>query len=302
MIRCAVRPPLAAVAAALLLCGPALAQETSPVFPDRAWPLDRPAAEERRAREGREGGGGEIETDRDSFTPAVTAAGRGRLIAESAYSFIDNPRLKETHSYPELLLRYGLTERLELRLGWNYEVGGAANEVSGSGSGEEFLPATGARSGLKRESNLSYGLKYALNDQRGWLPASAAILQATTPTSGPANDSALTATYVVGWELPQRWKLDAAMRYRLGSEGADWFNVWSPSVVLKVPLAERINVHAEYFGLFSQNKEKDFVLHYFSPGVHYLVTDNLEVGFRVGWGLNDQSARFFVNAGVGVRF
>ena len=42
--------------------------------------------------------------------------------------------------------------------------------------------------------------------------------------------------------------------------------------------------------------------HYISPGLHYLVNHDLEVGFRVGWGLNDPSARFFVNAGVGWRF
>src|SRR5262245_36977286 len=65
----------------------------------------------------------EIETDRDSFTPATTTAGRNRLIVESAYSFLDNRAVKETHSFPELILRYGLSERLELRLGWNYEVG-----------------------------------------------------------------------------------------------------------------------------------------------------------------------------------
>jgi hypothetical protein len=65
-----------------------------------------------------------IETDRDSFTSATTTVGRGRLVIESAYSFLDNRGVKETHSFPELLGRYGLTERLELRLGWNYEVGG----------------------------------------------------------------------------------------------------------------------------------------------------------------------------------
>ena len=76
----------------------------------------------------------------------------------------------------------------------------------------------------------------------------------------------------------------------------------SASVVLKVPVMERLAVHVEYFGLFSDGKERDFVRQFFSPGAHYLVNDNLEVGFRVGWGLNDQSARFFVNAGVGLRF
>lgn len=32
----------------------------------------------------------EIETDRDSFTPATTTAGYGRTIFEAAHSFIDN--------------------------------------------------------------------------------------------------------------------------------------------------------------------------------------------------------------------
>ena len=33
----------------------------------------------------------------------------------------------------------------------------------------------------------------------------------------------------------------------------------------------------------------------FSPGVHYLITRDLEIGVRVGWGLNRQSPNFFSN-------
>jgi hypothetical protein len=96
--------------------------------------LDRPESGGEPRREGR--GEDEIETDRDSFTPAISTAGRGRLIVESAYSFLDNRHVPETHSFPELLLRYGVAERVELRLGWNYEVGGAGNDTSGSQGGE----------------------------------------------------------------------------------------------------------------------------------------------------------------------
>src|SRR5262245_48839170 len=97
--------------------------------------IDAPRAE-REARSEEE----PIETDRDSFTPATTTAGRGRLIVESAYSFLDNRGVKETHSFPELILRYGLTERIELRLGWNYEVGGAGNDTTGTDVSESDLP------------------------------------------------------------------------------------------------------------------------------------------------------------------
>ena len=69
-----------------------------------------------------------------------------------------------------------------------------------------------------------------------------------------------------------------------------------------VPVGEKFAGHIEYFGIFSSGKEQNTVKHFISPGLHYLVTPNLEIGFRVGWGLNDQSARFFSNVGVGLRY
>jgi hypothetical protein len=287
--------------------GPAGLGASAPAPERRGSPVEtlETLTGERATEPGREGEGerDEIETDRDSFTPATTIAGRGRLIVESAYTFIDNRRVKETHSFPELILRYGLTERVELRLGWNYEVGGAGSEVTGAGSGaeEEFL----AGRSVRREYTISYGMKVRVTDQRGWVPGSAVIVQGFTPTGGSAGTSTATqliATYVAGWELPNRWKLDGAFRYGTASEEHDRFNTWAPSVVLKVPVGERWAAHAEYFGIFTTGKAENATRHFFSPGVHYLITPDLEVGVRVGWGLNDQSARFFSNAGFGYRF
>lgn len=247
-------------------------------------------------------GGEEIETDRDSFTPATTTAGRRRLIVESAYSFLDNRGVKETHSFPELVLRYGLTDRIELRLGWNYEVGGEGADTSGAEAGEDPFAS---RNRLVREHSVQYGVKIALTEQAGWLPRSAVILQGATPTGGSAGTSTasqLVATYVAGWGLPNQWRIDTAMRYATASEAGDWFNNWAPSAVLRVPIGERWAVHGEYFGIFTTGKMSNDTRHYFSPGVHYLVTPDLEVGVRLGWGLNDQAARFFSNVGFGWRY
>lgn len=257
--------------------------------------LSTDGVESMSARQGRE----EIETDRDSFTPATTTAGRGRLILESAYTFLDNRGVKETHSFPEVILRYGVTEHFELRLGWNYEVGGVGNDVSGSGFSEDELFDV---PGLERESRVSYGAKVSITRPDGWVPRSALLLTGYTPTSGKPNDTHLAVTYVFGWELPERLRFDAALRYGTASEEEDRFNIWAPSAVLRVPVGEKWAVHAEYFGLYSAGKERDFTRHYFSPGVHYLVTEDLEIGVRVGWGLNDQASRFFANAGIGWRF
>src|ERR1700761_9638214 len=64
-----------------------------------------------------------IETDRNSFTFARVTPGADRLIVESSYSYINLSGEKIKNSFPELLLRYGIGDRFELRLGWNYETG-----------------------------------------------------------------------------------------------------------------------------------------------------------------------------------
>jgi hypothetical protein len=238
----------------------------------------------------------ELETDRDAFTPATSTAGDRLTIVESSYSFIDNRRVAETHSFPELLVRRGISERIELRLGWNYEVGGTGDIVSGNEGGEAFDGE------IERESQILYGLKAAVTEQDGWLPRSAAILQAYTPTSGEAPATDVVVAYAFGWELANRWRLDSSMRYGTEHGAADVFNQWAPSVVLRVPVTERWNVHAEYFGIYTDGSEHDASRAFFSPGTHYLLTPNLELGVRLGWGITDDAPRFFSNVGIGWRF
>lgn len=279
--------------------GVVLAISTATAQDERSPAPETEAAERLEAREEERPEEEPIETDRDSFTPATTTAGRNRAIFESAYTFIDNRHVKETHSFPEMLLRYGVTDWLELRIGWNYEVGGAGNETSGAGFNEGDLLGGG---GLERESNISYGLKAALTDACGWTPGSALIFQARTPTSGESNETQFVGTYVCGWKLGHDWQLDGAIRCATAEEVGDRFEIWAPSVVVKTEFAERWNAHIEWFGTFSDGRDEEFSRCYISPGIHHLVTPDLELGVRVGWGLNEDSARFFANAGIGWRF
>ena len=119
---------IAAICSLTLLAGSARGQFLQPSAAANVQPfpysnLPELGGEEEEAEED------EIETDRDSFTPATTTAGWQRLIVESAWSFIDNRRVPDTNSLPELVVRYGLNDWLELRLGWNWEAGGAPNTI-----------------------------------------------------------------------------------------------------------------------------------------------------------------------------
>ena len=239
----------------------------------------------------------EFETDRDAFTPSTRAAGRGCWIGESSYSLIDHRHVPETHSFPELLLRYGISERIEVRLGYNIEIGGGGNAHSGFVRVDRFEEPT-----IEKGQRFLYGIKAQLTEQCRLLPESSVIIQGYTPIAKDDTDTQLAATYAFGWALENRWKVDAAIRCASSGLREDDFNVWASSIVLRIPLGDRWAVHGEYVGFFSQGKALDFVQHYFTPGVHVLITPDVEVGVRVGAGLNQQSDRFFCNAGIGWRF
>lgn len=237
----------------------------------------------------------EFETDRDSITPSTTLVAPGRSVFETSYTFIENRRGPATHSFPEALFRYGLSDRLELRLGWNYEVGGVNTILSGNSTPVHAEEESGSR--------LLYGAKFSLLEQQRALPQAAIIVQGTTPTSGESNLSNLSLTPVWGWTLPNGWVWDSACRFQTSHDGEeDHFNVWTPSTVLKVPLREKWQAHIEYFSVFADGREASTEQHFFSPGIHRLITPNMEVGVRVGWGLNEDAPDFFSNFGIGWQF
>ena len=231
-----------------------------------------------------------IETDRDSFTRSPRVVERGRFVLEGSYSFLEQDAAYEGHLFPDLLLRYGTTDWLELRLGWTYEIGKF-----------HHLAHDGAE--LVKEGIINYGAKAALTSADGGLPASALIGTGYTPTSGESNDTDFSLEYAAGWELPNRWEFDAGLRWMMQTEEGDHCTEWAPSVVLKTPLLfERVSAHVEYVSMVSVGRETNYQQHYIGPGAHYLLTPNCEIGARVFWGLSEDSVRFICNAGMGFRF
>jgi len=239
----------------------------------------------------------ELDTDRDAFTPATTTAKAGTVLTESSYVWIDNRGLPATNSFPELLVRIGARERLEWRFGFNYEQNSGGSVVAAVEVGEPPREGTGSE-----EANLLYGIKVRVTDQADWLPRSAVIVEAFTPVAGDIWGTEPSATYAFGWELPTAWRLDTAIRYARAESEEGWFDRWMPSTVLRIPVTERFEVHAEWFGSWTQGLADDTVQPFAGPGTHYMLTPTFEIGCRMGWGLTRDAAGYFVDAGVGWRF
>ena len=166
-------------------------------------------------------------------------------------------------------------------------------------SGSEF---GGEDIETEEESRVVYGTKVETTDQDGWLPRSAAVLQGYTPVYGPSNKTTFVVGESFGWRFASGWEWTSAMRYGTGFEEKDSFNQWAPSSVVKIPVGERWSLHAEYFGIFTSEKEIPLNIQYASFGGHVLATEDLEIGLRVGWGLNETTPAFFANLGVGLRY
>lgn len=239
----------------------------------------------------------ELHTDRDAFTPATTTIEAGQRVLEASYAWIDNRGTPATNSFPELLVRLGMTERVELRLGVNYEQGSGGSVVSAVEVGEGLIGEE-----LESESNVLYGIKVFLTEQVDWVPRSSVIVEGFTPMSGDVWGTEPTVTSVWGWELPREWRFDAALRYVFADSTAGRFDKWVPSAVLRMPVTHRWEVHAEWFGAWSDGLADDTVRPFVGPGTHYMITPNFEVGCRMGWGLTRDAAGYFVDSGIGWRF
>ncbi|MGI9177276.1 MAG: transporter [Pirellulales bacterium] len=239
----------------------------------------------------------DLGTDRDAFTPCTRCVAPGVVLFEASHVYIDNTTAFPTNNYPESLFRIGATDWLELRIGANYGVGSQGNIVTSVEVGEGTLDGS-----TLYESSILYGLKVKVSAQNGLLPQSCFIVEGSTPTYGNAFGTAPVTTGVAGWELPNGWRLDTAIRYAYAEGLTEWFSRWTPSAVLRVPLAERIEVHAEWFGSYTAGIPDTNSQPFVSPGFHVMLTHNMEIGLRVGWGLGGDAAPFFSDTGLGWRW
>lgn len=240
-----------------------------------------------------------LETDANSFTFAVRTADKNRIIFESGYTNIRIGKSTTKQSFPESLVRYGLTDRLELRFGYNYETTPTYRDAVEGDIVGNF--------GINAQQQIYYGFKYQVSRQekeKQWQPTSAFLFQFHTPIASEQTHTQIRLGYALGWRLPNGWFVDTGFRYGTDRELGYNYTLWAPSSVVKIPFGRRKRWYTqfEYFGIVSEYRPRNFSKQFVDTGLHYFITPNWEIGATVSFGINEQTRGTMINAGTGIQF
>lgn len=244
-----------------------------------------------------------IETERHDFTQSATTVGRHIVQVEAGYSYFykdQNGEVESAHTSPELLLRLGLSEDIEFRLRYNYAW--------------VFIEGEDDRTGAE---DLRYSLKLQMTRQECdcWRPTSALELRGSAPTGGEAfttGRAEFDIDYIYQWQLSQRMTIAGSTGYGTNGFGdfgleaeepADEnFKFLSQSAVVGFELSESNTMYVEWFAVFSDGLEDEYVISAFNIGIDHYITDDFVLDIRFGTGLSQDADDFFTGLGGGYRF
>jgi hypothetical protein len=229
-------------------------------------------------------------TDRPDFTESSSAVGSGVVQFESGFTYIDFRGGSDITTLPEVLARWGVLEKLELRFllptyAWE----------SGSGSNASGFLSSGV------------GLKYqfADGDGSGFIGGmEAALIASTTIPTGTADfassDWQPAVVLCTSWELSSNVGLGTNIGVaRPAGDGTRFTTLWA-SAALGVGLSDSTSVFFEVFG-FNREENRGPNNATFQTGLVYLFHPDLQVDVRVARRLTDEGPDFLVGAGLSWR-
>lgn len=197
---------------------------------------------------------------------------------------------EDTTSAPTPLLRYGLTDPLELRL---------------ESDGFEYV---GVQRGDDRSggADVSLGAKWNFLGASGWMPKSTLLASLSFPTGAESITSGgydPNLALLLGWLPADRFEIDVQLAFSLPSQGADDTRrmfTFTPVVTLEYLLADRLTGYVEFFSEITARGQGD--THILDGGFTYLLTEHILLDAWGGAGLTRDSPDFLAGAGFTVRF
>ena len=233
----------------------------------------------------------ELITDRPDQTESAVVVPLRSLQIETGFLMQKNETdlaVERLFAYTTTLLRYGLLERLELRIG--LDLLSERLEIKHTDI-KEHITGTGP---------LLLQFKYKVAEERGWIPDIAFIGGATLPCV--AKELFRTAGVAPAFRLALSHTLSD--RLALGSNlGAEWDGEsrdpgFYYSFVLGITATEKLGIFTEFYGLMREPGKR---MHLFDAGFTFLVLHNFQLDLSGGVGLNKIAFDSFISFGFTYR-
>ena len=241
-----------------------------------------------------------IETERHDFTQSTTVVGRGVTQVEFGYSFFQNSNeeeVEDSHTTPELMIRYGLTDKLEFRIRYNQVWQFGEEDFEGS-------------------EDLQLNFKVRTTEQFNLRPESALEIGIGVPTGADdfsTDEVEFGLDYIYGWKLNPRVEFYGSSGFATNALGEfafrplvpadEEFMLYTQSFAIGAELTERCTVYSEFFGLFTDGFEDDEERPvFFNVGLDFYLSDNFVLDVRGGTGVNDDADDLFFGMGGAFRF
>jgi hypothetical protein len=231
-------------------------------------------------------------TDRPDQTESSTVVPYRSLQVETGFVIEKNETdlfQQKSYTYNSTLLRYGILENFELRLGFEY-------------LGEEMdLKSIDSSSSVSGMGPLYTGFKVKIAEEQGWKPEMAFLGGLVLPFSADENfkpkHSAANIRFSFAHTLSERFSLG----YNAGAEwdGETAVPGYFYSLVLGVGVLENLGMFLESYGLAPEEGKAGHLL---DAGFTYLVSPNFQLDLSGGGGLNDVVIDHFLSFGLTYRF
>jgi len=229
-------------------------------------------------------------TDRPDFTESSSVVGVAVVQFEAGVTFVEAENGIETKTAGEVLVRWGVVERLEVRFGLPTYTWIDQSGDSSSGFADSVA-----------------GLKYQFADGvgRGFLGGvEAAVIASTTVPTGDAEfaspDWQPSAVLAVGWDFGPNLGLGVNLGVGRPADGDDRYTTLWASTALGFGVTDNLSVFIELFG-FNREEARGPNTATFQAGVVYLLSPDLQLDFRAARRLTDRGADLLVGAGVSWR-
>ena len=228
-----------------------------------------------------------IITDRPDATESPNTVEPGYIQIETGgyyTSFTEGLSTQEALGYNTTLVRYGLLDRVELRLGWNYE------------------QSRNSTSELKVEgfSPMLAGVKINIAHKDGRRPEIGFLGHLYLPFSAPKSTRPQVTTsdfrFAVGHTLSER----SSLAYNFGGQWAeDQAGIaYVYTIAYGYALNAKIGMYAELYG---DAPELVPANHFWDAGFTYLVNGSLQYDLTVGQSIT-QGQNLLISAGLSYKF